>query len=168
MRVFICPRLPGQLTAAELSLRLATILCRNKHLLLHYVTIACEDKQMQAHKKLSVFSPFFRYKNLQSVLNFMYHEDVGFPDYDAQKSSLPTFLHWYTLVSFCLLPYIKTSLHDGLDISCNHGPEILLTYSSLMKKVHHILNDHNGVAEFITRHSPVSYTHLTLPTMIRV
>merc|ERR1712082_562952 len=91
------------------------------------VTIACEDEQMQAHKIiLSICSPFFRYTDLQSVFNFMYHEDVRFRDYDAKKSSLPTFLHWYTLVSFCLLPYIKTRLHDGLDISCNPGPEILL------------------------------------------
>ena len=65
------------------------------------------------------------------------------------------FLHWYTVVSLCLLPYIKTRLHDGLGISCDPGPEILLTSSSLMNQVHLVLNDHNGVAEFITRHSPI-------------
>ena len=81
MTVSICPRLPGQLTVAELSLPLATILCRNQHLLPLYVTIACEDEQMQAHKIiLSVCSPFFRYTDLQAVLNFMYHGE--FPDSD--------------------------------------------------------------------------------------
>ena len=45
------------------------------------VTIACEDEQMQAHKViLSVCSPFFRYTDLQAVLNFMYHGE--FPDSD--------------------------------------------------------------------------------------
>ena len=61
------------------------------------ITIACEDEQMQAHKVvLSACSPFFRnvlkrnphqhpllflkgvsLKDLQAVLNFMYHGEVN-------------------------------------------------------------------------------------------
>ena len=46
-----------------------------------------------------------------------------------------------------LCPGLK-AVHNQQGISCDPGPEILLTSSSLM-------NQPDGVAEFITRHSPI-------------
>ena len=40
-----------------------------------------------------------------------------------------------------LCPGLK-AVHNQQGISCDPGPEILLTSSSLMNQVHHVLNDH--------------------------